>query len=189
MALSVTPAIDGSKDSTLRAFPARDTMLFELINNPDFKKNFHDKLRVGNRFMAFFYKLRLLPLFGMGNQIMLLTTKGRSSQKWRDFPIGYYRIDGIVHVFSGWGKAANWYKNIVANPKEVFLQVGFRRFRAIPELVEGAEELQKTFERFVICCPKGAQQLIGWDPQRDSLQTADFSMMMEKVMVVRFEAG
>jgi deazaflavin-dependent oxidoreductase (nitroreductase family) len=189
MALSVTPTINNSTDSTLRAFPARDTMLFELINNPEFKKNFHTKLQTGNRFMAFFYKTRLLPLFGMGQQIMLLTTKGRSSQKWRDFPIGYYRIDGTVYVFSGWGKAANWYKNIIANPKEVFLQVGFHHFHAIPEVVEGAEELRKTFERFVSRCPKGAQQLIGWDPQRDSLETADFSMMMEKVLVVRFHVG
>ena len=189
MALSGTPTLGGSTVSTLRAFPARDTMLFELINNPEFKKNFHDRLRVGNRFMAFFYKIRLLPLFGMGKQVMLLTTKGRSSQKWRDFPIGYYLIDGTVHVISGWGKSANWYKNIIANPKDVFLQVGFRRFHAIPEVVEGAEELRKTFERFIICCPQGAQHLIGWDPQRDSLDKADFSMMMEKVLVVRFHAG
>ena len=90
---------------------------------------------------------------------------------------------------SGWGKAANWYKNIIANPNDVFLQVGFRRFHAIAEVVEGADELQKTFERFIICCPKGAQHLIGWDPQRDSLEKADFSMMIEKVLVVKFQAG
>ncbi len=189
MALSTNPTIEIATDATLRAFPARDTRLFELINNPEFKKNFHERLKAGNRFMAFFYKIRLLPLFGMGKQIMLLTTKGRSSQKRRDFPIGYYLIDGTVHIISGWGKAANWYKNIVAYPQEVFLQVGFRRFHAIPEVVEGAEELQKTYERFIICCPEGAQQLIGWDPQRDRLDTADFTMMIEKVLVVRFHAG
>jgi deazaflavin-dependent oxidoreductase (nitroreductase family) len=189
MALTESATTDQTTTATLRAFPARDTKLFELLNNPQFKKNFHDRLQSANRFMAFFYKIRLLPLFGMGKQVMLLTTKGRSSQKWRDFPIGYYLIDGVVCVFSGWGKSANWYKNIIVNPKDVYLQIGFRRFHVVPRVVEGDEELQKTFERFIICCPKGAQQLIGWDPQRDSLETADFSMMIEKVMVVKFEAG
>jgi deazaflavin-dependent oxidoreductase (nitroreductase family) len=189
MILSDSSTIDNTTAPTLRSFPARDTMLFELINNPEFKKNFHERLKAGNRFMAFFYKIRLLPLLGMGKQVMLLSTKGRSSQKRRDFPIGYYLIDDTVHVFSGWGKAANWYKNIIANPQDVYLQVGFRRFHAIPEVVEDVEELHKTFERFIICCPAGAQHLIGWDSQRDSLGTADFSMMIEKVLVVRFQAG
>jgi deazaflavin-dependent oxidoreductase (nitroreductase family) len=189
MAGSDTPTMDSSTTSNRRAFPLQGSMLFELMNNPEYKMNFHARLQAGNRFVAFFYKIRLLPLLGMGKQIMLLTTKGRSSQKMRDFPIGYYLIDGTVYVFSGWGKAANWYKNIIANPRDVYLQVGFRRYHAFPEVVEGAEELQETIERFIICCPKGAQQLIGWDPQCDSLERADFSMMMEKVLVVKFLAG
>jgi deazaflavin-dependent oxidoreductase (nitroreductase family) len=189
MALSEAPIIDSQAGSTRRAFPARGTMLFELVNNPEYKKDFHARLQAANRFFAFFYKIRLLPLLGMGKQIMLLTTKGRSSQKMRDFPIGYYLIDDTVHVFSGWGKDANWYKNIIANPKDVYLQVGFRHFHAIPKIVEDPEELQRTFERFIICCPKGAQQLIGWDPQHDSMEAADFSMMKEKVLVVKFHSG
>ena len=106
MTLSEIPIIDKSAAITLRAFPARDTMLFELVNNPEFKKNFHDRLQAGNRFFAFFYKIRLLPLLGMGKQVMLLTTKGRSSQKRRDFPIGYYLIDGTVHVLIGLGQSS-----------------------------------------------------------------------------------
>jgi deazaflavin-dependent oxidoreductase (nitroreductase family) len=189
MSLSEAHAIERSTANNRRAFPLQGTMLFELVNNPDFKKNFHARLQASNRFFVFFYKTRLLPLLGMGKQIMLLTTIGRSSQKRRDFPIGYYLIDGTVHVFSGWGKAANWYKNIIANPTEVYLQVGFRRYHAVPEVVDGTDELQKTIERFIICCPKGAEQLIGWDPQHDSLETADFSLMVEKVLVMKFHAA
>jgi deazaflavin-dependent oxidoreductase (nitroreductase family) len=189
MALHETPTSDRSTASTCRSFPVEGTMLFELVNNPEYKKNFHSKLQAANRFFVFFYKIRLLPLMGMGKQIMLLTTKGRTSQKRRDFPIGYYLIDGIVHVFSGWGKEANWYKNIIANPRDVYLQVGFRSFHALPEVVERVEDIQQTIERFIIGCPKDAQQLIGWDAQRDSLETADFSMMIEKVLVMKFWAG
>ncbi len=169
-----------------RKFPLEGTMLFELISNPDFKQKFHANLQKSNRFMVFFYRIRLLPLLGLGRQMMLLSTKGRMSQKRRDFPIGYYLIDGTVHVISGWGKGANWYKNIIANPDEVYLQVGFRRFHVVAEIVEEAEELSQTIERFIICCPKNAQQLIGWDPQRDKLETADFTLMIERVLVVRF---
>jgi len=185
MAMNKASAIDSAAASR-RSFPLQGTMLFELVNNPEFKQNFHARLQSSNRFFVFFYKIYVLPLMGMGKQIMVLSTRGRTSHKIRDFPIGYYRIDGIVHVFSGWGKAANWYKNIIANPKEVYLQVGFHRFHAAAEFVEDPAELHRAIERFIICCPKGAQHLIGWNAQQDSLETADFSMMMEKVLIVRF---
>jgi deazaflavin-dependent oxidoreductase (nitroreductase family) len=161
-------------------------MLYELLNDAQFKKNFHARLQGSNRFMVFFYKIRLLPLLGLGKQMMLLTTQGRTSHKQRDFPIGYYLIDGVVHVFSGWGKNANWYKNIIANPQDVFLQVGFDRFQAIPEFVEDSDEKRHAIERLIACCPDGASHLIGWDPQIDKIETADFSQMIDKVMVVRF---
>jgi deazaflavin-dependent oxidoreductase (nitroreductase family) len=187
MSLPETVTIDNPTASG-RIFPLQGTMLSELINNPEFKQSFHARLQASNRFFVFFYKIYLLPLMGMGRQIMVLSTIGRTSHKRRDFPIGYYRIDGVVHVLSGWGKGANWYKNIITNPKEVYLQIGFRRFHATPEVIEDPAELHRTIERFIICCPKGAQQLIGWDPQHDSLETADFSMMMDKVLVVKFLA-
>jgi hypothetical protein len=186
MVISEINTAENPVGSTRRSFPAPGTMLFDLVNNLEFKQRFHARLLSFNRFMVFFYKIRLLPLLGMSKQIMLLSTKGRTSQKMRDFPIGYYLIDGTVHVFSGWGKGANWFKNMIANPKDAYLQVGFRRFHVIPEVVENVDELRHTIERFIICCPKEAQQLIGWDTQRDNLETADFSMMMEKVLVMRF---
>lgn len=186
MALSDQTTAEKTAGSVLRSFPVPGTMLFDLVNNPDYKQNFHARLQSSNRFVVFFYKIRLLPLLGMGKQIMLLSTKGRTSQKMRDFPIGYYLIDGTMHVFSGWGKGANWYKNIIAYPNEVYLQVGFRRFHAIPKVVDDVDDLRHTIERFIICSPKSAQQLIGWDSQRDTLETADFAPMMEKVLVVRF---
>jgi deazaflavin-dependent oxidoreductase (nitroreductase family) len=185
MTISETTTIDNSAASR-RSFPLQGTMLFELVNNPEFKQSFHARLQASNRFFVFFYKIYLLPLIGMGKQIMVLSTRGRTSHKVRDFPIGYFLIDGTVHIFSGWGRGTNWYKNIMANPNDVYLQVGFRRFHATPEVVEDPAELRKTIERFIICCPKGAQQLIGWDPEQDSLETADFSMMMENVLVVKF---
>jgi deazaflavin-dependent oxidoreductase (nitroreductase family) len=173
-------------DSPVRAFPTPETNLYKLIADPEYRKTFHARVKSGNRMMAPLYKMRILPLFGLGKQIMLLTTRGRVSKALRDTPIGYFRIDGIIHVFSGWGKAANWYKNMMACPEEVFLQVGFQRFRARPEVVEVPQEVEQANRKLVMQDPGGAHSLMGWDPKIDRLEKADFSMMVEKVLVVRF---
>ncbi len=170
-----------------RAFPIQGTNLYRILNEPDYKSTFHARLKRGNRFMATFYKLGLLPVFGMSKQIMLLTTRGRKSNEMRDTPIGYFRIDGGIYVFSAWGKATNWYKNLVACPDEVFVQIGFRRTHAIPQVVSDPQELKCILEHFVQQDPQGARLLMGWDPALDRPETADFSTMIEKVLVVRFK--
>lgn len=174
--------------STVRTFPLPGTNMYQLITDPEYRKTFQARVKGGNRMMAPLYKLRILPLFGLGKQIMLLTTRGRVSGRMRDTPIGFVRIDGIIHVFSGWGKGADWYKNMQAHPDEVFLQVGFRRFKARFEVVEDPVELERTNKRLVTQDPRGAHMLMGWDPKADRLEAADFSLMVEKVLVVRFYA-
>ena len=169
-----------------RSFPLPGTMLYNLINQPEYRQQFHARLKFANPLIVVLYKVGLLPLLGLGKSIMLLTTKGRTSQKRRDFPLGYYLIDGTVHLFSGWGKQANWYKNLVAYPDEVYVRVAFRRFHARPEVVEDAQELRSILERFVRQQPGAAHSLLGRDPVRDDLATADFSPVIERVLTVRF---
>jgi deazaflavin-dependent oxidoreductase (nitroreductase family) len=169
-----------------RTFPLPGTTLYGLIFNPDFKETFHSRLKFSNRFIISLYKLGILPLFGIGKQIMLLRTRGRKSQRRRDFPVGYFYIDDTIHVFSGWGKAANWYKNLMAYPEDVYVQVGFHRFHARPEVAEGLPAQKQTLEHFVTQCPMGAQTLLGWDVRQDDLAMADFSVVIEKVLIVRF---
>ena len=176
-------------DNASRAFPAPGTTLYDLINNPEFKKKFYSRLKPTNRLMVPLYKLGVLPLFGMGKRIMLLTTIGRKSDTLRDFPVGYFRIDDVIYVFSAWGREANWYKNLIANPDQVFVQIGFRRIRVHPQVVEDPEELKQIIRRFVLQDPAGAQMLMGWDPERDGLATADFSIMIAQVLTVRFNEG
>jgi deazaflavin-dependent oxidoreductase (nitroreductase family) len=169
-----------------RSFPLPGTRLHDLLNKPEFRKEFHTRLKSANRLVVFLYQVGLLPLLGFGKSIMLLTTKGRTSQKRRDFPVGYYLIDGTVHLFSGWGKQANWYKNLVAYPDEVYVRIAFRRFHARPEVVEDAQELRSILDRFVRQQPGAAHSLLGWDPARDDPATADFSPMIERVLTVGF---
>lgn len=176
----------GTDKTAGRTFPTPDSNMYKILTDPEHRKAFQGRVKSGNKFMAPLYRLRILPLFGMGGQIMLLTTRGRVSGKRRDTPIGYVRIDETIHVFSGWGRSADWFKNMQAHPDEVFLQVGLKRFPARYEVVEEPAALETTLEHLVTQNPKGAKMLFGWDPQTDRFKTSDFSMVIEKVLVVRF---
>lgn len=169
-----------------RTFPVPGTMLYDLIYQPEFRQKFHARLQSANRFVVLLYKVGLLPLLGLGKQIMLLTTRGRKSHRPRDFPVGYHLIDDTVHLFSGWGKDANWYKNLMADPDEVYVRIGFRRFHARPEVVEDPQAVRHILERFIQQRPAAARSLLGWDPTRDELATADFTPLIEHMLTVRF---
>ena len=174
--------------AAVRAFPAPETYLYRLISDPAFKQAFLTRVKRTNPMLALLYKLRILPLLGLGKRLMLLTTRGRMSNKMRDTPIGYFRIDDGIYVFSGWGKEANWYQNSIAYPDDVYVQIGFRRFRVRPEVVDDSQAIQRIIERLVLQNPRGARSLIGWNAARDQLECADFSLMIEKVLVVRFQS-
>jgi deazaflavin-dependent oxidoreductase (nitroreductase family) len=139
-----------------------------------------------NKYVVVLYRVGVLPLLGAGKTTMLLTTRGRKSGQLRRFPIGYFRIAGEIHLLSGWGKNAHWYKNIRANPEEVWLQVGFHRFAARASIVEDPAEIRRTIETLIAESPADAQRLFGWDPQNDRADAADFSPMIEHVLFVKF---
>ena len=117
-----------------RTFPLPGTTYYNMLYDAKSKKKFYNGFKFANLLLAPLYRLRLLPLMGFSKMVILLTTKGRHSGKIRDTPIGYFRYNGSIHVISGWGKEANWYKNILAYPDNVYIQIGFRRFHARPEL-------------------------------------------------------
>ncbi len=179
-------AISSSPAQQKRSFPALGSNLYKLITDPEYKRVFHERVRHGNKWMALFYRIGILPLFGMSKNIMLLTTLGRKSGSRRDTPIGFFRIDGVIHVFTGWGMNAAWYRNIQAHPGEVSLQIGLKRFPVTAETVQDPQAVQQALEKLVAQDPQGAKMLMGWDPSADRAETSDFSMMVEKVLVVRF---
>ncbi len=170
-----------------RAFPLPGSRMYDFVCNPEFKKQFHPKLKMTNRFVIPLYRAGVLPLIGLGKSIMLLTTKGRKSGKRRSFPVGYFRIDGGTYVFSAWGEKANWYKNLVQNPEELYVQMGFRRYHAHAQVIRNPAELKSILARFVLESPRDANTMMGWDASRDDPETSDFSMMMEKVLIVRID--
>ena len=169
-----------------RVYPVAGTPLANVIGDPAHRESFHRKLQSMNKYVVAFYRIGLLPLVGAGKTTMLLTTRGRKSGQLRRFPIGYFRIAGQIHILSGWGKDANWYKNIQANPEEVWLQVGFRHFAACANILEDSAEIRRTIETLIAESPADAQHLFGWDPQSGRLEAADFTPMIKHVLFVKF---
>ncbi len=172
--------------TSTRIFPAPDSPLGRLLNEPSYKAAFHKRLQSSNRFVVAFYRLGLLPLLGAAKTTMLLITVGRKSGRIRSFPIGYFRIGGKVHIISGWGKEANWYKNLQAHPEAVSLQIGLRTFPVHAQVLADPGEIRSTIEQLIKESSVSAQRLFGWDPEKDRLEAADFSPMLDKVLFVRF---
>ena len=169
-----------------RVFPPPGTTYYNMLYDPKSKKRFYSSFKLANHFIAPLYKLGLLPLIGFGKLVMLLTTRGRKSGQLRTTPIGYFRYNGVVHIISGWGTKANWYKNILAYPADVYAQVGFQRFHAHAELIQDREELRQIMKWLVKHHGSGPEgKAMGWDPKRDDPETADFSGMFEKMAIVR----
>ena len=147
---------------------------------------FHKNIQLINRYVVALYQIGLLPLLGMGKTTMLLMTVGRKSGQLRRFPVGYTRIGGEIYLISGWGKASNWYKNILANPDKVRLQIGFQQLNVRAKFIEEAGEIRRIIEALISEAPRAAHRLLGWDPQRDRVENSDFSQIVNNVLFVRF---
>lgn len=169
-----------------RKFPLEGTNLARVMHDPQHRKSFHAQLKQYNPFIVALYKIGLLPLFGAARTVMLLTTRGNKSGKLRSTPIGYFRIGGCIYLFSAWGKGTGWYRNIVANPRDVWIQIGMRKLPARAEALEEPAEIQGILEQFVTESPAQAHTLFGWEPSHDQIISADFSEVIDRVLIVRF---
>jgi deazaflavin-dependent oxidoreductase (nitroreductase family) len=163
-----------------RVFPLPGTTYYKMLYDPKSKKQFYTGFKVFNAITVPFYRLGILPLLGFGKLVLLLTTRGRKSRKMRYTPIGYFRYEGQLYLISGWGKEANWYKNMLAFPEDVHVQVGFHRFDAKVESVQDPDELRQIMKWLILHHTTGMEaNAMGWDPKRDNVETADFSGMFE----------
>lgn len=84
--------------------------------------------RIGNRFMVLLFRL------GLGNwgnrpetsQVMVLVHKGRKSGLPRKTPVNYAIVDDVIYCTAAFGSRADWYRNVVANPRvQVWLPDGW----------------------------------------------------------------
>jgi deazaflavin-dependent oxidoreductase (nitroreductase family) len=83
-----------------------------------------------NYFMMFMWRLGLGPYINawpeVGGQIMVLNHFGRRTGKRLQTPLNYAEVNGEIYCLAGFGRDADWYKNIIANPQvEVWLPNGW----------------------------------------------------------------
>lgn len=76
---------------------------------------------------TFLYRLGLGKLFG--NYVLILSTRGRKTEKTHRTPVEYFLHEGRYYIISGFGEQTDWYKNISVNPL-VTLQNGYERICA-----------------------------------------------------------
>jgi len=170
-------------------FPRKGSALYPFVSG---KRRAEERslrwFRRLNRFLvAPLYRVRLLPLLGVGRIILLLTTRGRRTGRTRRTPLEYRVMDGVIHVFSARGRRADWLRNMRANPEEVKVQVGFREYRPVFELVDD-DEKPDLFRFYVTEYPRAARMLLGWNPGIDDPETADFSSLVRLMEIVRLKA-
>ncbi len=93
-----------------------------------------EKLRQGfkyfNKFMLLMWRLGLGKWVNfwpeVGGQIMVLTHTGRKTGLKRQTPVNYALVEGELYCTAGFGQLADWYRNIMAEPKvEVWLPDGW----------------------------------------------------------------
>lgn len=60
---------------------------------------------------------RLGLSFMLPREFLLLTTRGRQSGLPRRAMLEYSYMDGRIYLSSGWGSKAQWYQNIIADPR------------------------------------------------------------------------
>ena len=89
------------------------------------------------------YNLGLGPV--VGRLILLLTTTGRKSGLPRTTPLQYEEVDGAIYVASARGVKADWFKNLLANPR-VSVRLKSRRFTALAEPVTDPQRIADFLE-------------------------------------------
>lgn len=106
----------------------------------------------------------------LGRRFLLLTHVGRRSGRRHQTVlevIGTHRSSGEVMVLAGFGRSADWYRNLQAQPA-VEVEVGRRRFRPIHRQLDEAEAVAALadYERrnrwMTPVVRRGLSWLVGW---------------------------
>ncbi len=142
-------------------------------------------LRRLNKIVVPLYRLRILPFFGIGWIILMITTIGRRTGKTRRNPLEFHKINGVIHIAAARGEKTDWVRNIRANPEKVRVQVGFRNFQPKVEIVEEISEKVKFIEWMIKTIPREAEMGFGWNSKEDNLDDTDLTPLAEFMTIVR----
>ena len=76
----------------------------------------------------------------------------------------HFIIDDVLYGGVSNHRKSQWYKNVLANPDQVGVQLGFRRFPARIEFLDDQEFIEKI-KRYTLQFPNLSAKAWSWDPQ------------------------
>ncbi len=160
-----------------RSFPRPETPYYGYIEDPNYQSKFLRSFKYSNKIIVPLYPV-MAPLFRLFKfKIYILTTKGRKSGLMRKTPLEYDIIDGVLHGGSVNFKRSHWFRNIQANPDDVWVQIWSRKFHARIEILDD-EGIIRIVKYYIKTHPSYSK-FWGWDPEQDDFETADFSPMLK----------
>ena len=137
-----------------------------------------------NRFMVLLFRLGLGSWGNgtkFGGSVMVIKHTGRKSGLTRLTPVNYATVDGDIYCTAAFGRVADWYLNIIANPQvEVWLPDG--RWAGTAEDVT-SDEKGAFYLRQVIIASGFAGPLFGVNPRK--LSDQDFERLLESYRLIR----
>ena len=124
--------------------PRQGSVMYDFIHGTD---NDRDKRRKQFKFwnkwfVVPLYRINILPLFAVGRIFVLLYHVGRKSGKQYRTPVEYRKKDGKVLVFASRGEKTDWYRNIMANPEQTRIKIGFRSYQPTISFPDFDERLE-----------------------------------------------
>jgi deazaflavin-dependent oxidoreductase (nitroreductase family) len=119
-------------------------------------------------------------------RIMVIGHTGRKTGLRHQSPVNYTLVDGEVYCVAGFGKKADWYRNLVANPiVEVWLPDGW--WAGIAEdMVDSPDRL--ALIREVLIASAFAGRMAGFDPAMTDTALGKMTASYRLVRIHRMEA-
>ena len=137
---------------------------------PEIEIKLRQSFKQLNKFMLLMWRLGFGRWFnvwpeGIG-QIMVITHTGRKTGLKRQTPVNYAILDGEIYCTAGFGKIADWYRNLRKNPEvEVWLPEGW--WAGTAEDVTDSENRTELM-RAVLIASGFAAPMFGLHPQQMS---------------------
>ena len=180
-------AVNSTQKDNKVVFPKPDTYFYRLMHHKkkELPRSYKWFKRLNKFFMVPLYRVRILPLFGIGWFILMINTIGRRTGKTRRTPLEFHRINNVIHIAAARGEKTDWVRNIRAKPDNVKVQVGFRSFYAQVEIIEDITEKVKYIEWMIETIPKEATMGFGWDPKTDSIEQSNFTPLANFMTIIQ----
>lgn len=118
--------------------------------------------------------------------IMVLTTRGSSTQLPRHTAIEYRTHGSKLYVVSIWGSRPHWYQNLVKDP-DVTIQRGGRTYAATAQPVTNSGEALRVLHLFRRRAPGIYDSIIARLSDRNSIDSRSLHEVTDAFTIVRIE--